>query len=77
MKLTPKQFCMLERVCKTNGGGVHAGFSEGNQDTKTIRQLERKGLVQGKAGRSAYAVHTKEGFAAYRSAIQPMPTEEK
>jgi DNA-binding MarR family transcriptional regulator len=65
-KLTPKQLELLQRVCLSNGGGINAGYSETAAHTRTVRQLERKGLVQGKLGQPSCAVHTKEGLALFR-----------
>lgn len=77
MKLTEAQQHMLIRVCRTNGGGIHAGFSESNSDTKFLRQLERMGLVQGKNGRPSYAVHTRKGLELFRQIQQTeSPTHE-
>jgi hypothetical protein len=66
-ELTPKQWEMLDRICRTNGGGIHAGFSEGARGTKTIRVLEKHGLVQGKSGNKGCAVHTRKGLAFWRT----------
>lgn len=67
VKLTPAQWEMLDRVCRTNGGGVFAEFSETHRTTKLLRKLEAKGLVQGKSNRQSWAVHTPEGLALWRS----------
>ena len=67
MKLTPTQEAMLRRVVATNGGGVHAGWDEGQKITRTLRKLEKLGLVQGKAGSDGWAVHTREGLAWVRA----------
>ena len=69
VRLTPPQFAMLERICKTNGGVVCAGFNEAERETKLIRKLESYGFVQGKAGNAGRAVHTTEGLAFYRAAL--------
>jgi hypothetical protein len=66
MKLTEAELKVLGAVIHTNGGGLHAGFSESEQITKVIRRLERKGLVQGKLGAARRAVHTKEGLRVWR-----------
>jgi len=58
MKLGPRQFEFLDRVCKSNGGGVNClGEKE-----RVFRSLERKGLIQGKSGHPWQAVHTCEGL---------------
>lgn len=77
MVLTPTQLEILGKVCRTNGGGYHAGFHEGARETKIIRALERKGLVQGKAGQPSRAVHTAEGLALYRATHPTQQAEEK
>lgn len=62
MKLPPAQRAMLDKICRTNGGGVWAeGLS-----ARTRNALERAGLIQGKSGRQDYAVHTREGLALWR-----------
>lgn len=63
IKLTAPQEAMLRRVVATNGGGVHAGFSEGQRETRVLLRLHEMGLVQGKAGMDGWAVHTKQGWA--------------
>lgn len=67
MKLGSKQREMLIKICKTNGGGL---FVSG-PDQKVIFSLEKKGLVQGKAGQQYCAVHTKKGLEIYRSLTNP------
>jgi hypothetical protein len=62
VNLTDRQAVILRRVVSTNGGGYHAGWHEGQRETRTLRQLEKLGLVQGKAGSDGYAVHTREGI---------------
>ena len=65
MKLTEPQWRVLNRICRTNGGGVDAW----GRDAPVIRRLHEKGLVQGKAGQQHCAVHTREGLELWRSLI--------
>lgn len=53
-------------LCRSNGGGVHAGFSESGRDTKVLRRLEALGFVQGKSGRASVAVHTRDGLKYWK-----------
>jgi hypothetical protein len=62
MKLTERQFQALDAVCRTNGGGI-SGYSSWKPQ---LLALEKKGLVQGKAGQQYRAVHTSEGLALWR-----------
>lgn len=65
-KLTTAQEKMLERVVKTNGGGVN-GYSLTAREIATAYELHDLELVQGKAGNLSRIVHTKEGLALWRS----------
>jgi len=60
--LTPTQKKMLDAICKTNGGGIFPAGAE----FRTVKQLEKKGLVQGKLGQQYCAVHTREGLTLWR-----------
>lgn len=71
MKLTHAQEAMLRRVVASNGGGVHAGWHEGQRETRVLRKLEALGLVQGKASVPSWAVHTREGLEWVRAHPQP------
>ncbi len=62
-KLTKPQERVLRRVVKTSGGGVSVGL---DQDSAVIMRLHAKGLVQGKLGNPARAVHTREGLDLIR-----------
>lgn len=65
-KLTPAQFRMLDRICKTNGAGV-SSYALRGPDTGVVLRLEKMGLVQGKSCEDFKAVHTREGLALWRS----------
>lgn len=71
LKLTPAQWRLLDRICKTNGGGVFSGFNEGDRNVKMMRALEAMGFVQGKAGAASRAVHTRDGLAYWRKHKKP------
>lgn len=58
MRLGPKQIDLLKKVVASNGGGV-SGYSV---NLKTMRSLEKKGLIQGKLGQPYMIVHTKMGL---------------
>jgi uncharacterized protein YjhX (UPF0386 family) len=61
-KLGARQLDLLDRVCRSNGGGVSCyGEHEG-----IYRALERKGLIQGKSGQQYRAIHTAEGLSLWR-----------
>ncbi|MES2904038.1 MAG: hypothetical protein V4696_07620 [Pseudomonadota bacterium] len=62
-KLTDKQWDLLDRICRTNGGGIHYY----NLDKSVLRGLMRRHLVQGKLGSGDCAVHTREGLALWRA----------
>jgi len=57
------QLAMLGEICRTNGGGV-SGY---RPNQRTMRSLEERGLIQGKAGQEWCAVHTREGLELWRS----------
>jgi uncharacterized protein YjhX (UPF0386 family) len=61
--LTERQLALLRAVVASNGGGVSCAV---DPERTVMRQLERRGLVQGKAGEQWRAVHTKEGLAVVR-----------
>lgn len=61
-RLGSAQFAMLDSICRTNGGG-RSGYS---LNRRTMRSLESKGLIQGKAGQEYCAVHTREGLDLWR-----------
>jgi uncharacterized protein YjhX (UPF0386 family) len=61
-RLGARQLDLLDRVCRTSGGGVSC-FGE---QERVYRSLERKGLIQGKSGQQYRAVHTREGLALWR-----------
>jgi hypothetical protein len=71
-----RQIEVLGQVIATNGGGLHAGFSESSDVTKVLRSLECKGLVQGMSGNPQRAVHTKEGLRVWRQLKKESPTHE-
>lgn len=62
-RLSKSQFEMLDKICRTNGGGC-SGYS---LDRRVMRSLETRGLIQGKAGQEYCAVHTREGLQLWRS----------
>ncbi len=66
-KLTELQFEALDAVCRTNGGGI-SGYSAWRPQ---LLALEKKGLVQGKAGQQCRAVHTPDGLALWRKLTTP------
>lgn len=63
MNLTEKQEAMLRAAIKTNGGGL-SGI---NLDQRVMRSLEKKQLIQGKAGNQSRVVHTSIGLEWVRS----------
>jgi hypothetical protein len=63
-KLSPTQWNLLGRVCRSNGGGISV-YAVAN--SATWKALERKGLIQGKSGYQSWLVHTREGLEAWRS----------
>jgi hypothetical protein len=65
LKLTEPQWRMLDRICRTNGGGITVGITEG-PDYRMAQRLADKGLVQGKSGVGWMAVHTREGLKYWR-----------
>lgn len=64
MKLGKRQFELLAKICKSNGGGVYVSGS--GPEYKIIRRLEEMGLIQGKSGQPYMAVHTPAGFNLYK-----------
>lgn len=67
-KLTPLQWELLDRICRSNGGGVSVGMTVGDE-WKRAQSLYRRGLAQGKSGQQYRAVHTPAGLAAWRAYI--------
>lgn len=63
-KLGKRQWEMLDRICRTNGGGVFVPPS--GHEHNIILRLHELGFVQGKAGQQYRAVHTRDGFDAWR-----------
>jgi len=63
--LTEKQRELLDRICRTNGGGI----SLYSADKSVLRGLMRRHLVQGKLGQPGAVVHTKEGLRAWRAPV--------
>lgn len=66
--LTKAQREMLEKVCRTNGGGVRVRCSVGEDGYGVpthgpTRKLFEKSLIQGKAGAYETVVHTPLGLA--------------
>ena len=61
-RLGKSQFAMLDKICRTNGGGC-SGYS---LDRRVMRSLEARGLIQGKLGQEWCAVHTREGLQLWR-----------
>lgn len=66
-KLGPKQFELLARVCKTNGGGIY--FHDIGYESKVVRRLESLGLIQGKLNHDGWIVHTRKGLDLYRAEL--------
>lgn len=64
MKLGRRQAAILRDVVATNGGGISAGTY---CDLTPVRALERRGLIQGKAGEPYRIVHTREGLEWVRA----------
>ena len=63
-RLSPKMVEMLDRVCRTNGGGVSiSGLGPGERST--IAALEARDLVREKPGDLA-VIHTKAGLELWR-----------
>lgn len=64
-KLTVGQFALLDRVCRTNGGGVHV-----YQAPKARwKSLMDRHLVQGKLNDAEMVVNTREGLELWRSTL--------
>ena len=62
----------LERICRTNGGGVRISCrvnedGYGRPVSKPVTWLLDAGLIQGKAGGYETVVHTRQGLALYRA----------
>lgn len=62
IKLGKHQKELLNRTCRTNGGGI----SVYDCDYKVMRSLEAHGLIQGKLNHDGKFVHTKEGLSLWR-----------
>jgi hypothetical protein len=67
-KLTHLQWELLDRICRSNGGGVSVGMSD-NDEFRRAQSLYRRGLAQGKNGEPYRAVHTPEGLRVWREMI--------
>lgn len=70
-KLTKAQREALERVCRTNGGGLRIACSVLDDGSAVpsngpLRKLYEKGLIQGKSGAWEMVVHTRDGLAVQR-----------
>lgn len=65
IKLTPAQVKLLDKICRTNGGGVPA-----RPDNSTVNRLVNLGFIQGKSGRQWWAVHTRPGLEYWREFIE-------
>lgn len=65
MKLTEPQWELLDRICRSNGGGVTVGMSPGAEFNRA-HALYKRGYAQGKAGQPYKAVHTPEGLKLWR-----------
>ena len=63
--MTEKHAAMLNRICRTNGGGV----SIYDTDRSVLKGLVRRHFVQGKAGNDGRIVHTREGITAWRASL--------
>jgi hypothetical protein len=63
-RLGSRQWEMLDRICRTNGGGIYV--PGGGAEHKTIMRLHELGYVQGKAGQPYCAVHTRDGLQVWR-----------
>lgn len=57
-----RQIELLDRICRTNGGGI-SGYG---LHRSTMRSLEKRGLIQGKRTHESCAVHTREGLDVWR-----------
>lgn len=70
MKLTKAQWDALDRICRTNGGGVAVRCTIKDDVVvpthKPTAALFAKGLIQGKAGSYQTVVHTREGLRLWR-----------
>lgn len=62
-KLSKAQWELLDRICRTNGGGVTVAISS---ISKTTQRLYDLGLIQGKSGEQYCAVHTPPGLKLWR-----------
>lgn len=60
--LTEKQFDLLDRICRTNGGGISLFSGE----RSVIRALMSRHFIQGKLNGPARIVHTREGMTEWR-----------
>lgn len=61
--MTDSQFALLDRVCRSNGGGVSAYAC----DRHVLNALVNRHFVQGKAGNLSSVVHTREGLDAWKA----------
>lgn len=70
MVLSKAQWDALDRICRTNGGGVSINCTvrdgEVVPSAPAMAALFRKGLIQGKAGAFEKVVHTREGLQLWR-----------
>lgn len=62
-KPTDKQWELLDRVCRTNGGGCH----EADHPAASIKGLMDRHLIQGKAGHAGRFVHTRLGWDYWKA----------
>ncbi len=67
-KLTPSQWKWLDKICRTNGGGVDVALTP--PIPKAVLHLYDLGLVQGKSGCQWCAVHTRDGLSLWRKRNQ-------
>lgn len=80
--LTKPQREALDRVCRTNGGGVRIACKV-TEDGEVIptqlpyRKLFDLGFIQGKSGAYSTVVHTREGFRALRALSQSATANER
>lgn len=63
--LSAAQLRMLDRVVRTNGGGLSV-YSIDGRERAILRRLEDADLIQGEQGQQYMAVHTKEGLQRLR-----------
>jgi len=64
--LTHLQWELLDRICRTNGGGLSLPPGD---ELKRAQSLYRRGLAQGKSGQQYRAVHTPDGLKLWREML--------